>query len=126
MCEEEGAHETYCLDWCSGYEGEVDVDGFKYRYYLVSLSPDTKASMPHIFEVHVTMGSSRSVSMMKARTMNDTIHRALSPSYTSRGAWNNVCSNHSVFAERIIHPQSTIIPSSASMYSVSQCLAIDV
>ncbi|CAM9318962.1 unnamed protein product [Pylaiella littoralis] len=34
-CGESGADETYCLDVCSGYEGELPgVDSFKYRYYL--------------------------------------------------------------------------------------------
>ena len=38
MCGEEGADETHCLDVCSGYEAELpDTDGFKYRYYMVSV-----------------------------------------------------------------------------------------
>lgn len=36
-CGTEGAHDTYCLDDCSGYEGLVpETDEFEYRYYLVS------------------------------------------------------------------------------------------
>lgn len=34
-CGASGADDTYCLDGCSGYEGEVAVDDFKYRYYTV-------------------------------------------------------------------------------------------
>ncbi|CAN0037142.1 unnamed protein product [Ascophyllum nodosum] len=34
-CDTDGADKTYCLDTCSGYEGEIpDIDDFKYRYYL--------------------------------------------------------------------------------------------
>lgn len=37
MCGNSGANSTYCLDSCSGYEGELpNVDDFKYRYYSVS------------------------------------------------------------------------------------------
>ncbi|CAM9272910.1 unnamed protein product, partial [Ectocarpus fasciculatus] len=34
LCGSDEAHDTYCLDSCGGYEGELpDVDGFTYRYY---------------------------------------------------------------------------------------------
>lgn len=35
-CNNTGANETYCLDECGGYEGELPgVDFFLYRYYMV-------------------------------------------------------------------------------------------
>lgn len=38
LCGQEDAHESYCLDLCSGYEGELSgVDDYTYRYYSVSL-----------------------------------------------------------------------------------------
>lgn len=36
VCGFDGADETYCLDSCSGYEGEIEEDDFTYRYYTVS------------------------------------------------------------------------------------------
>ncbi|CAM9714886.1 unnamed protein product, partial [Sphacelaria rigidula] len=34
-CGTDGAHETYCLDECNGYEGlHPEIDNFVYRYYL--------------------------------------------------------------------------------------------
>lgn len=36
MCGNSGANDTYCLDSCNGYEGQLaGVDDFEYRYYLV-------------------------------------------------------------------------------------------
>lgn len=44
MCGEDGAHDTHCLDACSGYETRLTrIDDFKYRYYLVSDSAGTSA-----------------------------------------------------------------------------------
>lgn len=38
MCGQNGAHETYCLDACSGYEGQLPgEDNFMYRYYMVRM-----------------------------------------------------------------------------------------
>ncbi|CAB1112599.1 unnamed protein product [Ectocarpus sp. CCAP 1310/34] len=33
MCGADGAHDTACLDLCSGYEATIDEDEFTYRYY---------------------------------------------------------------------------------------------
>lgn len=39
MCGADGAHDTACLDLCSGYEGTIDEDEFTYRYYTVRNRP---------------------------------------------------------------------------------------
>lgn len=37
MCDTTGADETFCLDECGGYQGNITgVDGLLYRYYMVS------------------------------------------------------------------------------------------
>lgn len=46
MCGVDGANDTYCLDSCGGYEGELaEVDDFKYRYYNVRLFPITTSAV---------------------------------------------------------------------------------
>lgn len=100
-CGNDGADSTYCLDSCSGYEAELAVDNFKYRYYITGPTSDLttipSTPRPEWADYPFTIKCFRGCEMSKLEAENNKCKNKAEAGYTS----DYVPVAHSGFTEKL-------------------------